>query len=263
MATAQQPPSPLVRKPPTRQNGEIVPVSDALALTPAELLRIAVSQNADVEKLSRLMDLQERWERNEARKSFVAAMNAFKAESPRIVKNRHVHFDTAKGPNDYNHATLDHVCDAVIGALSKHGISHRWKVEQCDLTIKVTCVLTHAAGHAEETSLQGAPDQTGSKNSIQAVGSTVTYLQRYTLLAATGLAAANSDPDGRAPNLASSAASTRVGEMLGEISRAASIDQLWKIYKFAYREAEAAKDHAALDAYIQAKDARKAELKCQ
>lgn len=44
--------------------------------------------------------------------------------------------------------------------------------------------------------MRASPDNSGSKNAIQAVGSTVTYLQRYTLLAATGLAAAGQDDDG-------------------------------------------------------------------
>jgi hypothetical protein len=239
----------------------VVPTAPPLvAFTPIELLRIAVSQNADLDQLTKLMDLQERWERNEARKAYVAAMNAFKAEPTRIVKNKHVHFDTQKGPNDYNHATLDHVCDQVIGGLSKHGISHRWKVEQSGEWIKVTCVLTHALGHAEETTLMGAPDATGSKNSIQAVGSTVTYLQRYTLLAATGLAAANTDTDGRAPASSTAIPANRVEEMTGELSRAATTEQLRKIFAFAYREAEQAKDRAAMATYIRVKDARKREL---
>jgi hypothetical protein len=52
-------------------------------------------------------------------------MNAFKANPPAISKNKHVHF----GQTTYDHATLDHVTDTIIQALSKHGISHRWEVD--------------------------------------------------------------------------------------------------------------------------------------
>lgn len=63
--------------------------------------------------------------------------------------------------------------------------------------IRVTCVLTHSRGHSERVWLQAARDDSGNKNSIQAVGSTVTYLQRYTLLAATGMAVQDQrDDDG-------------------------------------------------------------------
>lgn len=258
MATLQQPLSPevhhLAKKP--FEAAESLP----LAATPIELLRIAVSQNASIDQLAKLMDLQERWERREAKRAYDASMNAFKAESPRIIKNHHVHFDTVKGPNDYNHATLDHVCDAVIGGLSKHGISHRWKVAQEKEWITVTCVLTHALGHAEETSLMGAPDQTGSKNSIQAVGSTVTYLQRYTLLAATGLAAANQDNDGRGGTSGQGIPEERVKQQCDGMFNAGNVDELRRLFTSAYREAQQANDRVAMSAFIQAKDARKKEL---
>lgn len=233
----------------------------ALAVaTPVELLRIAVSQNANIDQLTKLMDLQERWEKREAKRAYDAAMKAFKADCPRITKNSQVDFTTTKGRTNYKHATLDHVCDSIIGALSKHGITHRWKVSQANEWITVTCVLTHELGHSEETSLMGTPDQTGNKNSIQAVGSTVTYLQRYTLLAATGLATSDSDDDGRGGAAAAGIPQDRIEEMSGEIRRASNLEQLRKIFAFAYREAESAKDRPAMATYIRVKDARKREL---
>jgi len=173
-------------------------IAPAAPITPMAMLQIAVEQGADIDKLSKLMDLQERWQANEARKAFVAALTAFKEEPPTITKNKHVAFGgQGRGGTAYDHATLDHVCDVIGKALSKHGLSHRWDVEQPDGgMIRVTCVLTHAMGHSESVSMQAGADQSGSKNNIQAVGSTSTYLQRYTLLAATGLAATGQDDDG-------------------------------------------------------------------
>ena len=55
----------------------------------------------------------------------------------------------------------------------------------------MTCVLSHRDGHFEETTLTAGRDDSGKKNAIQQVGSTITYLQRYTLKAALGLAAAS------------------------------------------------------------------------
>ena len=62
----------------------------------------------------------------------------------------------------------------------------------------VTCKITHELGHSEETSLSAPADSSGSKNAIQAIGSTITYLQRYTLLALTGLATHEQDDDAQA-----------------------------------------------------------------
>ena len=57
--------------------------------------------------------------------------------------------------------------------------------------ITVTCRLSHVAGHHIETTLSAPPEQSGSKNSVQAVGSTVSYLQRYTALSLLGLTTAD------------------------------------------------------------------------
>jgi len=236
------------------QTEALVPAS----VTPVDLLRIAVSQDADIDKLKQLMDLQERWEANEARKAFVSAMNEFKKNPPAITKNK----DVAFGNTKYSHATLDHVCDAVTKGLSEHGISHRWKVDQSTEWITVTCVLTHALGHSEETMLKGVADSSGSKNSIQAIGSTVTYLQRYTLLAATGLAAGGSDNDGRDTNQSTPKRipAEKVSEQCEWIANAKDSGELEKLYKNAYREAMQLNDKPAMARYITAKDARKKEL---
>lgn len=178
----------------SREPRELAP---SAPITPMGMLQMAVQQGADLDKLEKLMGLQERWEANEARKAFVKALNAFKASPPVLVKNRHVSYQGAKGRTEYDHATLDHVSEEVGKALSVHGISHRWDVEQLDGgLIRVTCVLTHEMGHSERVPMQSAADQSGGKNSIQAIGSAVTYLQRYTLLAATGMAVKDQDDDG-------------------------------------------------------------------
>lgn len=170
----------------------------ATTVTPADMLRIAVEQGADLEKMEKLMDLQERWEKNEAKKAYVRAMTAFKASPPVLTKNKHVKFETQKGVTEYKHATLDHVCEVIGAALSKVGISYAWETGQSEGgLISVTCVLTHDDGHSTRTTLSAGADQSGGKNSIQAVGSTVTYLQRYTLLAATGMATEEQDDDGK------------------------------------------------------------------
>lgn len=177
------------------QTSPVQPVMTAQA-TPMAMLQLAVQQGADLEKLQKLMDLQERWERNEARKAFVAAMAAFKANPPEILKAKHVKFDTQRGSTEYYHATLADVCAAAIKGLADHGISHRWDLKQDATIITVTCVLTHEAGHSESVPMAAAADDSGGKNRIQAIGSTITYLERYTLLAATGLAARDMDDDG-------------------------------------------------------------------
>lgn len=159
------------------------------AVTPMEMLDRALSSGADVETLSKLMALQERWEANQARKAFDAAIAEAKAKIPPIIRN-------ATGHNNKRYADFSAIASVVDPILSEFGLSYRFKTAQTD-KINVTCVLSHKDGHSEETTLSGGADTSGSKNAIQAIGSTLTYLQRYSLTAALGLAAA-SDDDGRA-----------------------------------------------------------------
>lgn len=169
-------------------------------LTPLAAIFQAVANGASIEMVERLMVMQERMEANEARKAYVAAMAEFKAEPITIRKNKHVGFESRRvdSKTDYNHATLDEVVAAVAPSLARVGLSYRWKTEQIESgQIVVTCIVRHTLGHSEETMLRGSPDSSGNKNSIQAVGSTVSYLSRYTLMAALGLAAAEQDDDGR------------------------------------------------------------------
>ena len=172
-------------------------IRTAIATTPADLLRIAVETGADLDRMERLMALQERWEANEARKAFVAAMAAFKAEPMTIFKKKEVGY-TAKGGEfvGYKHAELSDVTEVVGPAMSRHGLSHRWDVKQEGKTIMVDCIITHSLGHSEKVTMTGVPDDSGKKNPIQQVASTIQYLQRYTLLAATGMSTKGTDDDG-------------------------------------------------------------------
>lgn len=163
---------------------------------PAEMILAAVSSGADLEKLKGLLELQERFEANVARKAYHKAMAAFKANPPTIGKNQKVGYSTSKGLVSYSHATLSNVVDKVSAELSKYGLSATWTTKQNN-NISVTCRITHELGHSEETTLAAQADDSGSKNSIQAIGSTVTYLERYTLLSILGLATKDQDNDGR------------------------------------------------------------------
>lgn len=187
---------------------------------PAQLLQLAMQQGAGLDTLERFMMLKKEWEADEARKAFVVGLSAFKANPPELSKNKHVKFQGQKGIVEYDHATLDHVSSEIGKSLAKHGMSHRWDVEQLEGgVIRVTCVLQHILGHIEKVTMQSHADQSGSKNNIQAIGSTVTYLQRYTLLAATGVAVKGLDDDGKgsdAPQIVTIEQAAEIKQLLQE-----------------------------------------------
>lgn len=184
---------------PGRPAGQLVALAPAgTDLTMLQMLDRAVQIGAGVDVLERLIALQERREASVARAEFDEAISAAKAEIPVIAKNRLVDFTGKSGVHTrYRHEDFAEVARTVDPVLGRHGLSYRFQTENDTKSVKVTCVLSHRAGYSERTSLTADHDVSGNKNSIQAIGSTVTYLQRMTLKAALGLAASDDD-DGKA-----------------------------------------------------------------
>jgi hypothetical protein len=160
--------------------------------TPMDLLTQAVA-SGNLELAEKLMGLQERWERNQARKAFDNAMAEAKAEMPIIIKDQTVDFSSQKGRTNYKYEDMAGLARQVDPILSKHGLSYRYRTVSDSSSMTVICIVFHRDGHSEENSLTAPNDLSGNKNAIQAIGSTQTYLQRYTLKAALGLAASKDD----------------------------------------------------------------------
>lgn len=156
----------------------------------------AIASGADITVIDKLMDMQERWEGRQARKAFDLAMAEAKSEIPVIIKNRIVDFTGRTGiRTHYRHEDMGEIARTVDPILAKHGLSYRFRTTSAigEPAISVTCIVSHRDGHSEENTLVGPRDDSGNKNSLQQVGSTITFLQRYTLKAALGLAASHDD----------------------------------------------------------------------
>ena len=157
--------------------------------TPMDLLNVAIQKGASMEQLEKFMDLHERWEKNEAIKAYNVAIAAFKSDPPAIIK------DASNKQYGSMYASLGNIVNTANPILSKHGLSARWDISQ-DKIISVTCILSHVLGHSEHVTLNGPPDDSGKKNALQQIKSTVTYLQNATFMAITGLASIDGDDDG-------------------------------------------------------------------
>jgi len=154
------------------------------------MIQIAIQHGASVDVLKNLWDLQVQWEAHEARKAYVVAMNAFKANPPIVIK------DMLNKQYDSRYSSLANFVNTVNPELSKFGLSACWRPDQTN-GISVTCVVTHAQGHSESATLSGPPDDSGKKNPLQQIKSTITYLEGATFQAITGMVASDgSDDDG-------------------------------------------------------------------
>lgn len=159
--------------------------------SPAELIAAAVSANTDLDKLEKLLQLQERWEANQARKAYHQAMAEFKLEIPVIKK------DKLNKQYGSMYCSLDNLVNTVTPVLSRHGLSASWDIKQNGI-IQVICRVTHVLGHSETSSMSAESDTSGSKNKIQQIKSTITYLKSVTFESICGTAStdANQEDDG-------------------------------------------------------------------
>lgn len=167
------------------------------ATTPDQLLALAINKDLDIDKLAKLMDMQREYNADLARKDFFHALTLFQANCPEIRKGKTVSF----GETNYNYAPLADITRQIKEACQKHELTYRWEIHDDKEVIAVTCIITHANGHSEKTTMTGNPDTSGKKNAIQARGSSIEYMKRYTLIGALGISTADTDIDARMPEL--------------------------------------------------------------
>ena len=161
-----------------------------------DMISEAVRAGQSIDVIRELKNMAKELADDAARRAFEAAMSEAKAEIPTITKNRMVDFSSSKGRTHYAHEDLGGIAKVVDPILGKHGLSYRFETTTENKTVKVVCIVSHREGHSVRNELTAAHDESGNKNSIQAVGSTLTYLQRMTLKAALGLAASDDDDGG-------------------------------------------------------------------
>jgi hypothetical protein len=164
---------------------------------PNQLLTLAVNKDLDLEKLSKLMEMKRQWDADQARRSFFEAITRFQSEVPELRKSKTVKFNETQ----YNYAPLADITRQIKDTCRDCGLSYRWEISDTKEEIKVTCLVTHLDGHTEQTTMTANPDDSGKKNKIQARGSAIEYLKRYTLIGALGLSTTDSDVDGVMPEI--------------------------------------------------------------
>jgi hypothetical protein len=156
--------------------------------------------NPSPDTLRELLAVQREYERDEARKAFAVAMVALKHDLPSVIEHDAVVDFTNNAGRQirYTHPSLAAVLEAVTPALTQHGFSLAWEPSTPKPgEVEVTCRLTHQGGHVREATLRAPPDKSGAKSDPQAIASTITLLERYTVCAVLGIASrAMKEPEG-------------------------------------------------------------------
>lgn len=155
--------------------------------------RAARDPSVDIDKLQRLMDMQERVIERNARAAYASALSAMQPELPTIIERGKIDIGRGK-PQSY--ALWEDINDAIKPILFKYGFALSFRTGQEDGQIMVTGILSHREGHSEQTTMYLPVDTSGSKNAVQARGSSTSYGKRYTAGALLNLTSRGEDDDG-------------------------------------------------------------------
>ena len=187
------------------------------------IFHLAIEKGYDLEQIEKMMQLKEKFDKLEAEKAFVRAMAEFKAEPLVITKDG---FNKKYGSH---YSTIGNIVNTVTPRMGECGLTHKWEIDQSnEAMIKITCIVTHEAGHSEQTSMSAPPDNSGSKNLIQEIKSTRTYLSSATFESLMGLASSNAnindDGNGAAGHPVTYLDDKQKGQVLDMIAEIITID---------------------------------------
>lgn len=169
------------------------PASEAMAII-SMIERAARDPGVDIDKMERLLKMHGEAVARQARQAYSAALAAMQQELPVIQERGAIKIGT--GPAQ-KYALWEDINEAIKPILAKHGFALSFRTGRNGDRIMVTGILSHRDGHAEETTMELPADQSGSKNAVQAIGSSTSYGKRYTASALLNLTSRGEDDDGR------------------------------------------------------------------
>lgn len=152
------------------------------------LTQLATNQNFNVEAFKAVVDLVREEKDAQAKADFRRDFAAFQSEMPSIRKG-------GKGHNGKPHERLEDIFEGTKELRQKYGFSLNHSVKQDANSITIVAILGHRSGYEMTAEMRLPLDNSGSKNAVQAHGSTSTYGKRYTAMAVLGLAASDDVDD--------------------------------------------------------------------
>jgi hypothetical protein len=182
------------------------PPSDASSTVLALIERLALDPHADAEKLERMTAMYEALKAKEAELAYNAAKGRIlkKLAGIKILKNRSVlnEVDNAKPQKGigeaFKYAPLEEIDKHLRPLLAEEEMDLSYSDEPREGgDILMRGRLKHLpGGHYEDSLMPAPPDTTGGKSSVQAVGSTNSYLRRYVACNIFNIVVVGDDDDG-------------------------------------------------------------------
>ena len=158
------------------------------------LLSLAIDKGAGIDVLERLMAIRGELEKENARKDYFADLSQFQSACPVIHKGKAVMNKDGRSVR-YHYAPLETIQRAIGPLLLQFGFSYRFQTSSTADSVQVTCIVSHRAGHEEQTQFTSAVDPQAFMNLAQKFGSALTFGKRYALCNGLGIISGDEDDD--------------------------------------------------------------------
>lgn len=154
--------------------------------------------SVDVERLERFMKMYDAAMDRERENAFAVAMSRMQPELPIIPERGKIGIvkDGRQIGRAQGYALWEDINELIKPILAKHGFALTFRVTTDEKTVTVRGVLQHVEGWKIDTTMTLPTDLTGSKNAVQALGSSTSYGKRYTASALLNLTSRGEDDDG-------------------------------------------------------------------
>lgn len=182
--------------------------------------RAAADPQCDIEKMERLMAMHEKMQDRNAQAEFNKAMAEMQCDIPSIAER-------GKGHGTIKYATLEDINDVMKPIMQRYGFAISFKVVHEGSGVSVTGILMHRSGHREETTMLLPSDTSGSKNAVQAVGSSTSYGKRYVMSALLNITTRGEDDDGLAAVPVAKVTAQQAASIEALLKRASTTTRDW------------------------------------
>jgi len=160
---------------------DLVSIISIMAQNPATM-------NPDV--VNKMLDAQERIMAKQGEIEFNQAMARLQPKLPAIFKASKAHTSA--------YAKYEDIDKIIRPLYSAEGFSLSFNSKHNGQTVTYYGTISHSAGHSKTAEMVLPADTSGSKNAIQAIGSTVSYARRYLVSMLLNIVFTDEDDDGHA-----------------------------------------------------------------
>ena len=197
LAVLDRPERLLMRARARRAGGDARGTGPAASSLLALMERSLADPSADLDRLDRVAMIYERALAREAEQAFARALIQMQRRLPVLDELGEV--TDEKGEVKSTYASWEDMVETLRPILFRHGFALSFRPGLSPRGEPVVVgVLRHEAGHKEEAELVLPADVSGGKNPVQAVGSSLSYGQRYVTKLLLNLASRKlEDDDGR------------------------------------------------------------------